>query len=227
MKSARKRPEPLSPEAWDEIKFIWESHGNITKAAERYGVSRRSIYLMANRYGWSKRGGLSKKAMEKASEKFVEEAAREYEKEIEEVCDKNLRSFRFLHDVALTAAIEVKNNLISKIEYNRMARAVNQIRTEEAKGGKRPVLMPMLDITKEASQISSLSNTIKQSIMEGERVILGITDYNPHKEKERDVNNPIDRMIDVLQAGIMEFNEGVANGTIDPATGDVIDLKNV
>lgn len=226
--STRKRPEPLSPEAWDEIKFIWESSGNITRAAERYGVSRRSIYLMANRYGWSKRGGLSKKAMEKASEKFVEEAAREYEKEIEEVCNKNLKSFRFLHDVALTAAIEAKNNLIAKIEYNRMARAVNRIRTEEAKGGKRPVLMPMLDITKEASQINSLGNTIKQSIMEGERVVLGITDKNnPYANKDMDASNPIDRMIDVFQAGIMEFNEGVENGTIDPTTGDVIDLKNV
>lgn len=218
----RKRPEPLSPEAWDEIKFIWESSGNITKAAERYGVSRRSIYLMAKKYGWSKRGGLSKKAMERASEKFIEEAAGEYEKEIEEVCNKNLKSFRFLHDVALAAAVEVKNSLISKIEYNRMARAVNRARIEEAKGGRRSVLMPILDITKETSQINSLGNTVKQAIMDGERVIMGITDYNPHKEKDRDSRNPIDRMIDVLQAGITEFNEGVANGTVDPNTGDVI-----
>lgn len=225
MESARKRPEPLSPEAWDEIRFIYESSGNITKAAEKYKVSRRAVYQMAKRYGWGKRGGMSKKAMEKASEKFIEEAVSEYQREIEEVCNKNLKSFRFLHDVALMAAIEVKNNLTAKIELNRMARAVNRVRLEEAGSTKKAVLMPILDITKEATQISSLGNTIKQAIMEGERVILGITDYNPNKEKEKDTNNPIDRMIDVLQAGIMEFNEGVANGTIDPTTGDVIDKE--
>lgn len=225
-KEKRKRPDPLPPEVWDKIQWIWETSGNITMCAEKYGVNRRSIYRMAKLKGWKRKGHLSDTARTTAGERFIEDTASEYERQARESFDRGLTSFRRLHDSATMALKEIDDSLRVKIAFNDKVRAINHVRIEEAKRtSKIPRLISTISTIAETKQLAAVGNTLHRAIIEGERVILNITDFNPYRTREED-DNPINRLIEVFNNGVAELNELVAQGKIDPHTGDWTDGVN-
>jgi len=220
----RPRGEHVPEEIWEKIRPIYEARGSMTKAAREYGVSKAAIYYQIRAKKWKKKSlggkrGIDAAAKERLVEKLAEKGVTKYESQIAEVCEGHLVLFKNLQKVSHMALQEVHENLKYKMEYNVIARARNR---EAMAAGFKTLPMTVLSVTAEVYQLGSLGNTVTQAVTQGERVILGITDFKHLKDTATD--NPISKMMDVVSAGIVELTEGVKNGTIDINTGDIIDI---
>jgi hypothetical protein len=211
----RKRPSPLTPEQWAQVQFIFESSGNISKASEDFGISRRAIYKAATKGKWKRRGALSDEARVEAVDAFKED----FRKMAEKVTNRHLGVFSHLQDVVMQILKEIEAIVTFKRAYNDLAREKNYEMLKGAKWVEKRALKSLLDLSREVSAIGILADTFIKATMKGERAILGLTDYKLIESKN---TNPIDRMIEVVEQGIAAFQMGVANGTIDPNTGNVI-----